>query len=61
MAYVKITDLPAILGSNVEDGDVLMLDDISVPESFKITIAELRSKLLEEYEEESYFLSLYTS
>ena len=61
MAYVKITDLTEITVNNIEDDDVLMLDDVSLPESNKVTISTLRSKILEELEQENYFLSLFTS
>ncbi len=61
MAYVKITELDPIDAHNVEDDDVLMIDDVSMPESFKLTIADLRAKLIQEVEEEIYFLALYAS
>lgn len=61
MAYVKITDLTEISSGQIEDDDVVLVDDISIPESRKLTVASLRDKILSDQEEENYFFTLLNS
>ena len=42
MANVKITALDSLASGDVDVADVLIIDDVSVPASKKITIANLR-------------------
>ncbi len=61
MPYIKITDLPEISQNDIESDDVFMIDDVSLPESKKVTMTTLKSKVLEDLEQENYFFSLFTS
>ena len=47
MANVKITALNNLASADVDDGDVFVIDDISETETKKVTIANVKSVVLD--------------
>ena len=47
MANVKITALTNLSGADVEDRDVFVIDDITATETKKVTIANVKSVVLD--------------